>query len=134
MRGKDLFLLGTIVFGLAFVVKSLQVVLTPEAWAFLVTAGRALLESSAVGFLLVATAILFLLSLIAVAWDRAERRYDAASARAELAAKGYTVVPDHVDPSSLLDDSPGALPEAWQAPCGEPIRFPSPTTDRGSAA
>jgi hypothetical protein len=30
-----------------------------------------------------------------------------------------------LDESSLLDDSPGALPEEWEAPCGEVVRFPS---------
>lgn len=38
------------------------------------------------------------------------------------------------DTSSLLDDSQGALPDEFRAPCGEPIRFPSSATDRGPRA
>lgn len=29
-----------------------------------------------------------------------------------------------LDESSLLDDSPGALPDRWAAPCGEIVKFP----------
>lgn len=123
---KRLALLATIALGLCTIVKAAQVALTPETWAALVTVGERLLASSGFAFLLVGTACAFLLSCAAAAWERAERgdERDAASARAraELAARGYTVRSANLDPSSLADDSPkGPLPETWRAPCGEPI-------------
>jgi hypothetical protein len=120
---KRLFLAATIGCGLGAILKALQVGLTPEAWSALAGFGRRLLGSSAVGLLLAGTAILFLLSLCAAAWDRAERRWEGADeARAELAAKGFATFQDHVDTSSLLDDSPTPLPDSWRAPCGEVAR------------
>ena len=70
---KRLFLLLTISFGLATIVKAAQVSLTPETWAALVTIGERLLASSGFAFLLVGTACAFLLSCAAAAWERAER-------------------------------------------------------------
>jgi hypothetical protein len=135
---RQLALLATITLGACTIVKAAQVSLTPETWAALVTVGERLLASSGFGFLLVGTACAFLLSCAAAAWERAERgdERDAASARAraELAARGYTVCSANLDPSSLADDSQrGPLPETWRAPCGEPIRFPY-KTDSGNAA
>lgn len=96
----------------------------------------ALLLQFGAPFLLLAVVIVA--AFAGVAWGRAyreirdHRQWLASKSRyrAELDARGYTVLPANVDPSSLLDDSHGALPETWQAPCGEPIRFPS-THDRG---
>lgn len=36
--------------------------------------------------------------------------------------------------SSLIDDSPSALPETWRAPCGEVVEFPANNDSRGGAA
>ncbi len=99
----------------------------------------ALLLQFGAPFLLLA--VVLVAAFAGVAWRRAyieiraDRQWLASKARyrAELDARGYTVLPANVDPSSLCDDSPRALPETWRAPCGEPIRFPS-TNDRGPRA
>lgn len=88
----------------------------------------ALLLQFGAPFLLLA--VVFVAAFAGVAWRRAyieiraDRQWLASKARyrAELDARGYTVLPANVDPSSLLDDSPGALPETWRAPCGEVVR------------
>jgi hypothetical protein len=94
------------------------------------------------GTLFLFVAVILVAAFAGVAWRRAyleiraNRQWlaDESRYRAELAARGYTVLPDHVDASSLLDNSPAPLPETWRAPCGEPIRFPSSTNDRGHSA
>lgn len=140
MSARRSLLLAAIALGIVTIVKALQVSLTPEAWVVLTVAGRRLLESSGFGFLAALTGIAFLGSLSAAAWHRAERRYERedearARARADLAAKGFTVVPSHVDTSSLLDDSQrGPLPESWRAPCGELVHLHSNPSDRGQSA
>lgn len=132
MRAKDLLLLGTIVSGLALIGEAAQISLTPEFWDWLVNAGFALLRSDAVGLLAVVTAILFLFWLSSLPWRQATQA--TTEQRAELAAKGYTVLPADCDTSSLLDDSPrGPFHESFRAPCGEPLRFPS-TNDSGPKA
>lgn len=89
--------------------------------------------------------LVLVVAFAAVAWLRAYRLYRAdrewrddfarRRARAELAAKGYTVLPADADTSSLLDDSPqGPLPETWRAPCGEVVRFTGNPSDRGPKA
>lgn len=88
----------------------------------------ALLAQFGTLFLLVASVIV--VAFTGVAWRRAyvefradrQWRADKARYRAELAAKGYTVLPANVALSSVLDDSDGPLPDEWRAPCGEVIR------------
>jgi len=156
VKTKGFLLFGTIVSGLALIVKAARISLTPEFWDWLVNAGVALLRSDTVGFLFVGTAILFLLSLCAAAWERAERKCAAKTLAAAHLVETYrprktespllwTPTPGQdltkvlfpgapcADSSSLLDDSPGPLPETFRAPCGEPIRFPS-TNDSGPKA
>lgn len=73
MKARDLLLVGTICAGSALVVKAAQVSLTPEFWGWLAVAVDRLLASSGVGVLLLVTAVLFLLSLAARAWEVASR-------------------------------------------------------------
>lgn len=88
----------------------------------------ALLAQFGTLFLLVASVIV--VAFTGVAWRRAyvefradrQWRADKARYRAELAAKGYTVLPANVSPLSLLEDSQGPRPETWRAPCGEVVR------------
>ena len=136
MKGKDLLLGATIVLGSILCVKAAQVALTPDLVDALGRSFGKLLESSGVGFLLVVTAILFLLSCAAAAWHRAEQRSEReAAARVELRAKGWAVVPESIDASSLLDDSEsGHLPDEWRAHCGELVHLPSPNNGGPRAA
>ena len=70
---RRLLLVLTVSLGFAAITKGLQVSLTPETWAALVTIGERLMASSGFAFLLVGTAMAFLLSCAAAAWERAER-------------------------------------------------------------
>jgi len=90
------------------------------------------------GTLFLLVALVIVAAFAGVAWRRAyveirdHRQWLESKARyrAELAAKGYTVLPANFDAASVLDDSSAAPRETFRAPCGEPIRFPS-TNDRG---
>ncbi len=127
--------LGTVAACLALSAAALRASLTADFLGWLSALGTALVSNLAVQFVLVGGTVLGLLSLCALSWDKAERRYREHQARLAEAARGEAARRQpYRDTSSLLDDSPGALPETWQAPCGEPIRFPSSATDRGSAA
>lgn len=78
-------LLAVILCGFLLLTKAAQVSLTPEFWAWTRTAGRALLESPAVKFLIIVCGFLFLASLIAAGFDRAAKRrarWEAEQARA----------------------------------------------------
>jgi len=143
---RHLTYLVTVALCLGIIVTAAQISLTPDllAAARIVLAGA--FANVVVQAVLITLGFVGLLSLCALAWDKAERRYAEHQARgaegeaarrkaqSDLRTRGYTVLPANVDTSSLIDDSPGPLPETWRAPCGEPIRFPSSTTDRGTAA
>lgn len=73
---RTFWLICTISLGLATIVKTAQVALTPDLYAALAGACTRLLASSGFGFLVAATACVWLLALSAAAWDRAQRRYD----------------------------------------------------------
>lgn len=75
MKTKDVLLAAFLIVGFALFVKMLQVSVTSEFWDWLTVAADLLLESAGVKVLVIALGFLFCLSLIALAWDKAERRY-----------------------------------------------------------
>jgi hypothetical protein len=95
--------------------------LAPEFKSDLWQVGTAVADHIFVKALVFVAVVTWLLSICAAAWERSERRY-----RAEL---------EQHDETSLMDDSPqGPLPETWRAPCGELVRFPDHSNDRGPKA
>lgn len=74
MRPRDVLLAATLLAGFVVILAAVDLSAAPGFRAWLAAAGRALLESDAVKFLLVSAAILFLLSVIVVAYDTAEKR------------------------------------------------------------
>ena len=94
-----------------------------------------------VQLLLCVVASWFVASLALGAYRRREsrlvrqRQADRSIYRAELRTKGYAVVPESIDASSLLDDSEsGHLPDEWRAHCGELVHLPSPNNGGPRAA
>ena len=76
MKTRDVLLGAVILCGLVLATKAAQVSLTPEFWAWLSVAGKALVQSSAVKFLVIATVLLWGLSMVALAWERMEREHE----------------------------------------------------------
>ncbi len=73
---RRFWLVCTIALGTATIGKALKLALTPDAYAALAGAWTRLLESSAFGLMLAGTAIVWLLSLCAAAWERSQRRWE----------------------------------------------------------
>jgi len=80
---RQLVYVGTVAACLALSAAALRASLTADFRAWLSALGTALVSNLAVQFVLVGVAVLGLLSLCALSWDRAERRYADWCARQE---------------------------------------------------
>lgn len=76
MSARRQTLLGAaILVGFVLLAKAGQVAMTPEFWDWASVASVRLVQSPAVKFLVVVATLLWCASLVALAWDKAERRH-----------------------------------------------------------